>query len=352
MDSGISAAVESAKALPPDLPRKTKLRLYALYKQSVIGDAPKVSPAGRFDAAGQLKFAAWAEARGMTQLDAKRRYVEQVRCGKEGVPCDEEAAMDAGAQAGAGPEAPVTTSATSATPVAPAAPAALAPRAQPDEADEVMRIDLSRAATEDFATAANVASPMSRSTMDGTPFHRRGHCEVCHAKFIVYGRHHCRRCGLSVCHDHFVRPYCTPCHRNLTRPLPGSTDGTSETLEAAAKKARHHSLEACAGAGASSGAASDQASCRGGPRSAAAPAAPPPVIPRREIPTKPTAAPGVSRLAYPRPGLLHGVALVPLTVCGVLASMLVAIGEPVAALVMLGSWLPGWWMGRAKSIAG
>jgi len=44
-------------------------------------------------------------------------------------------------------------------------------------------------------------------------FHKRFWCEApaCQALLLVGGRHHCRRCGNSVCTVHFNRPFCKDC---------------------------------------------------------------------------------------------------------------------------------------------
>lgn len=44
-----------------------------------------------------------------------------------------------------------------------------------------------------------------------SPRHRQLRCEICQKTFLLGGRHHCRRCGKSVCGAHFFRPWCTTC---------------------------------------------------------------------------------------------------------------------------------------------
>ena len=47
------------------LPTATRLRLYALYKQALTGDAPEDPPsAAGWDVAAKLKWKAWVELRG------------------------------------------------------------------------------------------------------------------------------------------------------------------------------------------------------------------------------------------------------------------------------------------------
>ena len=44
-------------------------------------------------------------------------------------------------------------------------------------------------------------------------WHKQNSCEVegCTETFYLFGRHHCRRCGTSVCSVHFRRPLCIVC---------------------------------------------------------------------------------------------------------------------------------------------
>ncbi len=46
----------------------------------------------------------------------------------------------------------------------------------------------------------------SSYTYQETPFNLANNCEVagCHKSFYIFGRHHCRVCGLSVCDNHFL----------------------------------------------------------------------------------------------------------------------------------------------------
>ena len=55
-----------------------------------------------------------------------------------------------------------------------------------------------------------VAPPQHRG---GVVRHMKRRCEIdtCSATFIFSGRHHCRRCGSTVCAAHFHRPYCLRC---------------------------------------------------------------------------------------------------------------------------------------------
>ena len=50
---------------------------------------------------------------------------------------------------------------------------------------------------------------------DPSKWHHRLRCEeaACSRSFWFGGRHHCRRCGVSVCSKHFSRPLCVRCAR-------------------------------------------------------------------------------------------------------------------------------------------
>lgn len=52
---------------------------------------------------------------------------------------------------------------------------------------------------------------VSQEAPPPSPRHHRWSCEVCAELFLFQGRHHCRRCGSSVCGQHFQRPYCSVC---------------------------------------------------------------------------------------------------------------------------------------------
>jgi acyl-CoA-binding protein len=56
----------------------TMLRLYALYKQGSEGDVSGPRP-GFFDFVGTAKYEAWEKAKGMTQEQAQKKYVDLVK---------------------------------------------------------------------------------------------------------------------------------------------------------------------------------------------------------------------------------------------------------------------------------
>ena len=55
----------------------TLLKLYALYKQAIRGDASGEQP-GAFDFVRRAKFDAWSAIRGTSREDAMRQYVDLV----------------------------------------------------------------------------------------------------------------------------------------------------------------------------------------------------------------------------------------------------------------------------------
>jgi hypothetical protein len=56
-------------------------------------------------------------------------------------------------------------------------------------------------------------SQVPGNTAAGAAWHMRSFCECtgCAVQFYLGGRHHCRRCGASVCGEHFRRPLCSSC---------------------------------------------------------------------------------------------------------------------------------------------
>ncbi len=53
---------------------QTMLKLYALYKQSTVGDATGSRP-GALDFRGRAKWDAWAEKKGLTKEAAMKAYI-------------------------------------------------------------------------------------------------------------------------------------------------------------------------------------------------------------------------------------------------------------------------------------
>ena len=71
-------AAKDVKALPERPGNDTMLRLYALYKQGSEGDVTGTRP-GMFDFVGSAKYEAWEKARGMSQEQAQKKYVDLVK---------------------------------------------------------------------------------------------------------------------------------------------------------------------------------------------------------------------------------------------------------------------------------
>ena len=67
-------------------------------------------------------------------------------------------------------------------------------------------------------------------------FNNKRRCELCGERFGLYGRHHCRHCGLSVCKTHFDRPFCIPCQRSLSNVAEQISDETAHEIATAAQE--------------------------------------------------------------------------------------------------------------------
>jgi len=76
-----AAAARELKSLS----NKQRLRLYGLYKQATVGDAPEAAPSTSvLDPAGTLKWRSWASLRGMARAAARDQYVHAVGCAAVG----------------------------------------------------------------------------------------------------------------------------------------------------------------------------------------------------------------------------------------------------------------------------
>ena len=64
---------ELEESLAPDI----MLKLYAYYKQAVIGNT--FSYGGEVDVRDAFKFNAWTQLNGMTQENAKKQYIKLVK---------------------------------------------------------------------------------------------------------------------------------------------------------------------------------------------------------------------------------------------------------------------------------
>ncbi|XP_063232571.1 putative acyl-CoA-binding protein isoform X2 [Bacillus rossius redtenbacheri] len=67
--------VQNLKAVPSDT---ELLEIYALYKQSTVGDVNTARP-GMLDFKGKAKWDAWEGKKGMSQDSAKQAYVAKVQ---------------------------------------------------------------------------------------------------------------------------------------------------------------------------------------------------------------------------------------------------------------------------------
>ena len=75
LDHNFQTAVANSKTMSNRPDNATMLKLYALFKQGSVGDAPEEGPD---DMIGMFKHKAWAENHGMSQDDAKKAYIALV----------------------------------------------------------------------------------------------------------------------------------------------------------------------------------------------------------------------------------------------------------------------------------
>ena len=71
-------AAKDVKGLAERPDNDTMLRLYALYKQGAEGDVKGDKP-GFFDFVGSAKYEAWEKLQGMSQDQARKKYVDLVK---------------------------------------------------------------------------------------------------------------------------------------------------------------------------------------------------------------------------------------------------------------------------------
>ncbi len=73
---------EQAKALSTTLTTKpdneTLLKLYALYKQGTVGNAPIEDNSNPFDIVAKAKHAAWQEQQGLAKEAAQQAYIDLI----------------------------------------------------------------------------------------------------------------------------------------------------------------------------------------------------------------------------------------------------------------------------------
>lgn len=78
IETAFTTAVAEVEQLPERPGNEDLLRLYALYKQSTVGDVNGKRP-GMMDFVKRAKFDAWAMLEGTSQDDAMQSYVEVVK---------------------------------------------------------------------------------------------------------------------------------------------------------------------------------------------------------------------------------------------------------------------------------
>lgn len=77
LQAQFDAAAAAAKQLSKRPDNDTMLKLYALYKQATSGDVSGKRP-GFTDPVGRAKYDVWATFKGVSQTDAKQKYIDLV----------------------------------------------------------------------------------------------------------------------------------------------------------------------------------------------------------------------------------------------------------------------------------
>ena len=78
LQSLFEQAAKDVQTLSERPDNDTLLRLYALYKQGSEGDVSGAKP-GFFDFVGTAKYEAWTKLKGMSQDEARQKYVDLVK---------------------------------------------------------------------------------------------------------------------------------------------------------------------------------------------------------------------------------------------------------------------------------
>ena len=71
-------ATRTARQTPPPND-EDKLRLYGLYKQAIVGDAPLDAPGWLSGFTAKMKWNAWNNLRGMSSRESKTQYINVVK---------------------------------------------------------------------------------------------------------------------------------------------------------------------------------------------------------------------------------------------------------------------------------
>ena len=77
LDIKFTKAFNDLSELEENLAPDIMLKLYAYYKQAVIGNT--LSYGGEVDVRDAFKFNAWTQLNGMTQENAKKQYIKLVK---------------------------------------------------------------------------------------------------------------------------------------------------------------------------------------------------------------------------------------------------------------------------------
>ncbi|CAN2389067.1 Acyl CoA binding protein, partial [Pristimantis euphronides] len=80
-------AAEEVKQLKTTPSDQEMLKIYALYKQSTVGDVNTERP-GFMDFKGKAKWDAWSEMKGTCQEDARAQYIKLVEELKDKYGCN------------------------------------------------------------------------------------------------------------------------------------------------------------------------------------------------------------------------------------------------------------------------
>ena len=77
LTAAFEAAVAASKEHTQRPDNKTLLKIYALFKQATEGDNTSTKP-GFSDMVGRAKWDAWNGLKGVSQDDAKQRYIDLI----------------------------------------------------------------------------------------------------------------------------------------------------------------------------------------------------------------------------------------------------------------------------------
>ncbi|CAG7836132.1 unnamed protein product [Allacma fusca] len=78
LDERFNKAAEDVKNLKKKPGDADLLEIYSLFKQGTIGDVNTDRP-GMFDLTGKAKWDAWSKLKGLSQDEAKEKYIAKVQ---------------------------------------------------------------------------------------------------------------------------------------------------------------------------------------------------------------------------------------------------------------------------------